>query len=104
MHVSCLEMNENEQDDIGHIYCPCNVFIKKHSFSAVKKVVMWQKYISTQYIKWKIGTCMNEKKMYKWKSASNKSQRISGNVNRLNKMIIKHAMKTHYDCDKQKPD
>ncbi len=40
MHVSCLVMNENEQDDIGHIYCPCNVFIKKHSFSAVKKVVM----------------------------------------------------------------
>ncbi len=62
MHVSCLEMNENEQDDIGHIYCPCNVFIKKHCFSAVKKVVIWQKdNISTQYIKWKID-------MYKWKN------------------------------------
>ncbi len=45
----------------------------------------------------KMNKCINEnqpaqKPENKWK------------VNRLNKMIRKHAMKTHYDCDKQKPD
>lgn len=38
------------------------------------------------------------------KISQHKSQRISGNVNRLNKIITKHATKTYYDCGKQKPD